>query len=523
MWKKVIAPTVLVSLLWIAVSTTTTYFLHRLDHAYTQVLYDDREIVRAASTIQGLLWSAQASVIAAAEDGRRLQSDELALPESAFRDALAEATLAAAGKLEPELVTEIGVRFSIYMNFLRTQATQAEAAANIDGPVAPAGTGQEEVQQHKAYAAEAMDLALSVNKSCERLFDFGQQLVATSFDNHNRLRSRIDLARLCFLITGPAIGIIFGFRVARGLNRSISQISVTLRDARGNLQDVGSVEVHSADELADLPGLYQQVQDVSVRIREVVEELQSVRREAVRAERLAAVGELAAGVAHELRNPLTSVKLLIQNAGRGDPNHALHGKRLEVVQNEIARMESTIQGLLDFARPPKIRRLTHNLRDTLDRALNLAAGRATQQHVIIHEQGSSEPVLINGDPEQLDLVFLNLLLNGIEAMPTGGTLTVSIEVEVGTPSICRVVFLDSGAGIDDAVMERLFEPFVTIKERGVGLGLAVSRRVIQEHGGRIEASNMPLGGAKFMVELPVAINNGFEQTRLSDEAVASSQ
>ena len=126
----------LVSLLWIAVSTTTTYFLHRLDHAYTQVLYDDREIVRAASTIQGLLWSAQASVIAAAEDGRRLQSDELALPESAFRDALAEATLAAAGKLEPELVTEIGVRFSIYMNFLRTQATQAEAAANIDGPVA---------------------------------------------------------------------------------------------------------------------------------------------------------------------------------------------------------------------------------------------------------------------------------------------------------------------------------------------------------------------------------------------------
>ena len=240
-------------------------------------------------------------------------------------------------------------------------------------------------------------------------------------------------------------------------------------------------------------------------------------------ERLAAVGELAAGVAHELRNPLTSVKLLIQNAGRGDPNHALHGKRLEVVQNEIARMESTIQGLLDFARPPKIRRLTHNLRDTLDRALNLAAGRATQQHVIIHEQGSSEPVLINGDPEQLDLVFLNLLLNGIEAMPTGGTLTVSIEVEVGTPSICRVVFLDSGAGIDDAVMERLFEPFVTIKERGVGLGLAVSRRVIQEHGGRIEASNMPLGGAKFMVELPVAINNGFEQTRLSDEAVASSQ
>ena len=90
-------------------------------------------------------------------------------------------------------------------------------------------------------------------------------------------------------------------------------------------------------------------------------------------------------------------------------------------------------------------------------ALNLAAGRATQQHVEIVEPGVSEPILINGDPEQLDLVFLNLLLNGIEAMPTGGTLTVSIEVEVGMPGICCILFLDTGAGIDEAVMDRLFE------------------------------------------------------------------
>ncbi len=527
MWKKVVAPTVLVSLLWIAVSTTTSYFLNRLDGAYTQVLFEDREISRAAITMQELLWGTQASVTAAADEGRRVPLSELGPLETAFHKALAEATQGAkrgaAGQAEHDLIAEIDKRFATYLGYLRDESAVVPAGAAATGAAATETPGgQSALPHHQAYAAKAMELALAITKPCGQLFDYGQQLLSSSFDNRTRLRARIDLTRLFFLVSGPAIGIILGFRVARGLHQTISQISVTLRDASGNLQDVGSVEVHPAEQLGDLPGLHRQVQDVSRRIRDVVEELQSARREAVRAERLAAVGELAAGVAHELRNPLTSVKLLIQSAGRGGPSHALEGRRLEVVQNEIARMENTIQGLLDFARPPKLHRVTHNLRDTLDRALNLAAARAGQQHVEIHELGSSEPVMINGDPEQLDLVFLNLLLNGIEAMPAGGTLSVSLEVEIGPPAVCRVLFLDTGPGIDEAVMDRLFEPFVTNKDRGVGLGLAVSRRVIQEHGGRIEASNIPLGGARFAVELPLVSSQEVQPER-SSEAFAGSR
>ena len=189
MWKKVIAPTVLVSLLWIAVSTTTTYFLHRLDGTYTQVLYDDREIARAAITMQGLLWRTQAAVTAAGERGQRVQNEELERLDAAFRDALAEATRATASKSEPDLTTEIGVRFSSYMNYLRAQASRSEASTDVGMPDVPAAAKKKEAAQHQAYAGKAMALALSVNKSCERLFEFGQQLVATSFDNHNRLRA----------------------------------------------------------------------------------------------------------------------------------------------------------------------------------------------------------------------------------------------------------------------------------------------------------------------------------------------
>ena len=145
------------------------------------------------------------------------------------------------------------------------------------------------------------------------------------------------------------------------------------------------------------------------------------------AERLAAVGELASGIAHELRNPLTSVKLLIQTATQQLPGRSIGKQDLQVAQREIARMESTIQGLLDFARPPTLRRVTHDLRRTVQRALNLVEGRAKQQQVNIVTECPDAPVMVDGDPEQIHQVLVNLLLNGVEAMPDGGMLKMTIH------------------------------------------------------------------------------------------------
>jgi two-component system sensor histidine kinase HydH len=222
------------------------------------------------------------------------------------------------------------------------------------------------------------------------------------------------------------------------------------------------------------------------------------------AERLAAVGELAAGVAHELRNPLTSIKLLIQTAAQRQHKMALPGKQLQVVEQEIARMENTIQGLLDFARPPELHRVHHDLRTTVRRALNLVEGRAKHQNVAVVEQLPETPVIVDGDPEQLHQIFINLFLNGIEAMPQGGSLTVAIQAGVRDDSVCRVFVSDSGSGVPQPVLDRIFEPFVTSKEHGTGLGLAVSHRIAEEHGGTLLASNRTEGGAVFTLELPLS-------------------
>ena len=228
------------------------------------------------------------------------------------------------------------------------------------------------------------------------------------------------------------------------------------------------------------------------------------RRQAMSAERLAAAGELAAGIAHELRNPLTSVKLLIQTATQQLSGRSISKQDLQVAQREIARMESTIQGLLDFARPPKLRRVTHDLRRTVQRALNLVEGRAKQQQVNIVTDFPDAPAMVDGDPEQIHQVLVNLLLNGIEAMPDGGMLKMTIHQDDRRPRTCCVTVSDSGSGIPPQILPRIFEPFVTSKEGGTGLGLAISRRIAEEHGGTLLAVNREEGGATFTLELPVS-------------------
>ena len=136
-----------------------------------------------------------------------------------------------------------------------------------------------------------------------------------------------------------------------------------------------------------------------------------------------------------------------------------------------------------------MQKVRHDLRDTLHRALNLVEGYAKQQGVVVRQECANTPVLVDGDPEQLHQVFVNLLLNGVEAMPDGGELRIAIQcVDAAAPS-ARVSFCDNGTGIPEAIMQRIFEPFVTNKERGTGLGLAISRRILEQHGGRLTAAN----------------------------------
>ncbi len=481
--KNVVVTTAVICLVWLAVGVATIGYFHRLYEAHARRLGETLENIKATDAMQDVLWRLQAAVSEAGGPADGHTRIEVTSLEESFEQHLHQAASNSATPKEQALIESIREAFSGYRDCMQRRL----GGGDLPGP-GDASPGK--------TACAAHDVA----ECCRRLREVDQRRVDELTTQRSQLRISFDRLLLALWGTGPVVGILWGTWFVRGLRRSISQISIRLQDAAGGLEhEVGRVELHPSD---DLPALQHQVQLVSSRIKQVLEQLEQARRETMRADRLAAVGELAAGVAHELRNPLTSIKLLVQTAAHRPAERPLSEPQLHVVLEQIVRMENTIQGLLDFARPPEMHQVRHDLRDTLRRALNLVEGRARQQDVVIREESSPAPVLVDGDPEQLHQVFVNLLLNGIDAMPQGGELRVMIQDGEERDGRCRFTVGDSGMGISPAVMERLFEPFVTSKEHGTGLGLAISHRIVMQHGGELTAANREAGGAVFTVDLP---------------------
>lgn len=480
MWKNVIAPVLVVSLTWFCVGGMTSYYITWQDRSLDQVLSENVVSIRAASEMEAALWQMQNMALEA--ERTDYAADETAVKnlEAEFRSWWTRMDDAKRAPEEEPLIDAISQGFEKYLPIWRRVCLRGEG---------------------KPYEFGAMlTLIPQITGPCQSLLRINEQLMTASTSRRQHLTSVVWFGRLLMLIVGPSCGLVMGIRLARRLHSSMTQISVVLNDVAGELsQELGQLQLSTE---VDLPEIQKQLDVVATRIREVVMELQQARHEVMRSERLAAVGSLAAGVAHELRNPLTSVKLLIQTAQHRS-GQSLPPRTLAVVLEEVSRMETTIQGMLDFARPPKLIRTQHDLRQTILRAINLIEGRARQSEVSLNRCFCDKPLIVNGDAEQLHQVCVNLLINAIEASPVGSTIeVVAEESESGTWA--KVLFVDSGDGIPTEIMPRLFEPFVTTKERGTGLGLAVTRRIVAEHGGRLTADNRPEGGARFCLEIPIS-------------------
>jgi signal transduction histidine kinase len=344
-----------------------------------------------------------------------------------------------------------------------------------------------------ARARVAALLQNNVVKVCQQLREYNAQRIVDSDIEH-----RANLRRLAWglaAIGGSAglAGLFVGYGVARGLSRSIQRIQVQVQGAAGLLgEDLPAVELVGGGTLAQLD---RQVQALVGRVEGVVLALQQREREVRRAEQLAALGQLAAGMAHEIRNPMTSIQMLVQAAG----DDGLGADDLAVIAREVRRVERSLQTFLDYARPPKPAKAPTDLANVARETLDLIRGRAARQQVAARVADSPSPVTVNADPDQLRQVMVNLAINALDAMPGGGELTIEVRAD-GPDTTVRVS--DTGPGIAADYRARLFEPFASTKETGLGLGLVICRRIVEDHGGTITADDRSGGGARFTVRLP---------------------
>jgi signal transduction histidine kinase len=299
-------------------------------------------------------------------------------------------------------------------------------------------------------------------------------------------------------LAGVLAGLLSGYATARALTRRVAKLFVRVQAVQAHLnQDVGAMTVEAPQSIGDLDA---QLDVVIGRVKEVCLRLQEQERALLRAEQLAAVGQLAAGVAHEVRNPLTGVKLLIQAAARAVNPAALSPDRLTLLLQEIDRIERTVQGLVDSARTPPPDRHPEDFLELVTEAAAIAQGRAETRVVTVQVASSARSYSASVDRDQMLSLLTNLLFNAIDASPSGSE--VEVRIACGSDGTLTVDVTDSGPGIDPALESRLFLPFATTKPQGTGLGLSIARRVASDHGGTLTARNRPGGGACFSLVLP---------------------
>ncbi len=307
-----------------------------------------------------------------------------------------------------------------------------------------------------------------------------------------RTTALIGAVVLAFLIVVTAV------LVARSVTTPLRELA----EATNLVKSEGTftpIETHSADEVGALVRAFNTMATTLNRAREEVAQVHA--REMERAQQLATVGELASGVAHEIRNPLTGIRGAIELALRTIPDADASRPLLAEAQQQLNRIEDTTNQLLQYARPPALKEITVDANLLVERAAAIVAPRAATARVEVKTELSQVPVKVRADSELMVQVLVNLLLNGIEAMTPGGLLTAWVTPHA--PDVWIGVG-DTGPGVSLEDRPNIFRPFFTTKHKGTGLGLPISKEIVTRHGGTLTLKDAPTGGATFVVTLPLA-------------------
>jgi len=254
----------------------------------------------------------------------------------------------------------------------------------------------------------------------------------------------------------------------------------------------------------EITSLRQRMEGLLEDVDQTHSELERSRENLLQAEKMAMVGKLAAGMAHSIRNPFTSVKMRLFSLSRTLELTTSQRDDFEVISEEIRHIDQIVENFLEFSRPPKLKMQQVCPSTVVDNALQLLEHRLESYNVEVSVDRKQPLPEVTADPEQLKEVVVNIIINACEAMGKGGSIFIDEGVSAASVgAVAQIRIRDTGPGIPDSVREKIFQPFFTTKDEGTGLGLSIANRIIEEHRGLLRVDVIDGRGAAFIIQLPI--------------------
>jgi two-component system NtrC family sensor kinase len=361
----------------------------------------------------------------------------------------------------------------------------------------------------------------------EPIFDLSGTVIGSLYvgmleQPHTALKMKVNLLFTGVLLAGSLFGLMVSAYTGSLLSRPIRELKGLVQRFSAGERDL-RIETSSGDEIGELAdefnnmtealkqreyAIIQLNKNLEVKVQERTAELESKNRlllktqgDLVKAEKLAAVGELAAGVAHEINNPMAIIRgnaeILLMDLQAGHPNR----EEAEIITHQVARVEGIVGNLLSFARHQRKSLKPVMIDQVLEEILQQVKHHVSLDGIEVRREYGMGATEIEGDENQLRQVFTNLIVNAVQSMDRGGILTVRTDYD-NDMAICRAEFGDTGDGIPSEQLKDIFSPFFTTRENGTGLGLSVSYGIVKNHGGTITVRSEPGTGSAFTVSLP---------------------
>jgi len=482
----------LVGVLVLAVLSSVVALLsaHRIGSLMQSMVTDNVGSVRAAEELEVALLEQRGFVSSYILDGGNdAWLEELARRKPGFVRWLARARDAAHTDAEREILGRLTGVYHQY-NAKREQVITLYRNGNI-------------LEAKAILLGDVNSLYDQAYTLCEDLIAANERYIESSIARGRRETRRASLmVGLSVVFTsGLGVGLLLLFfrGVVRPLRRMAEDASLIATERPPNVVPATSPQ----DELRAV-GFY--LQTLMSDVAETRSHLEHSRAQLLNAEKLASVGKLAASVAHEIRNPLTSLKMRLFSIRRAVGDTPQCNDDFQVVSEEITRLENVIRNFLEFSRPPELKPRAYSISVLIDKTLELVGHWLREKNIRLVRGSEAGLPPVMADSDQIKQVFINLLRNSVEAISEGGEVEIltTLEQDKAKRPMIAVRFRDNGPGIAGEIRDRIFEPFFSTKAEGTGLGLCIAAQIMARHGGRLELEASTDQGTTFVVWIPVA-------------------